>query len=70
MQPAQVLTCAANTVHIVLVVVGHYVVDHQLQVLDIQPPGRNRGGDQHSAHICLEVLDGALPVQLVFASVQ
>lgn len=40
------------------------------QVLDVQAPGGDGGGDQHVAHVGLEVGDGGLAVALVLAAVQ
>ena len=39
-------TCAPDTVHIVLVVVGAVIVDDQNQILHIQAPGSHRGCHQ------------------------
>jgi hypothetical protein len=66
----QVRTCSANPVHIVLMVIGHFIVDHQHQVLHIQPSGSNGSGDKHIADARLEVVDGALSVRLVLGSMQ
>lgn len=55
---------------VVLVVVWTVVVDHQDQVLDVQPPGRHRGRYQQFDVTILEVDDGAVPVVLVDATVE
>jgi len=57
-------------VHVVFVVVGHVVVDHQHQVPHIQAACCNTGGDQDIAHGALEVTDGALAVALLLATMQ
>jgi hypothetical protein len=57
-------------VHIVLVMVGHVVVDHQHQLLHIQPTCCHAGGHQDVAHIGLEVGNGGLTVALVLAAVE
>lgn len=64
------LTCPADPVDIVLMVVGRLIVDHQDQVLHVQATSGNGGGHQHIADACLEVIDGALPVRLVLCAVQ
>jgi hypothetical protein len=57
-------------VHVLLVVVGRVVVDHQHEVFHVQAARSNPRGDQHIAHIRLEVGDRALAVALVLAAVQ
>lgn len=66
----KVRTCSADSVHIVLMVIGHFIVDHQHQVLHVQPSGSNGSGDEHIADARLEVVDGALSVRLVLGSMK
>ena len=51
-------TCAAYSVHVLLVVVGRVVVDDQDQLLDIQAAGGHARGDEQAADVRLEVVDG------------
>ena len=50
--------------------VGHLIVDDQHQVFDVKPTSSNGGGNQHIADASLEVVDGALPVRLVFGTMK
>ena len=55
---------AADPVDVVLLLVGHVVVEHRVHVVDIQPPGRHVGGHQHLKLPLLELPEGALPLLL------
>ena len=57
-------------VYVVLVVVGHVIVQHQHQVLDVEAARSHAGGDEDAADVTLEVGHGALTVALVLAAVQ
>lgn len=63
-------TCAAHSVHILLVVVGRVIVDDQDQLLDIQAAGSHARGNEQAADVRLEVVDGGLSVALVLAAMQ
>ena len=56
--------------YVVLVVVGHVIVQHQHQVLDVEAARSHAGGDEDAADVTLEVGHGALTVALVLAAVQ
>lgn len=56
--------------HVVLVVVGAAVIDHQDELLDVQTSRRHRRGHQQTTRAVLEVVDDAVPVVLIDASVQ
>ena len=55
---------AADAVDIVLLLVGHVVVEHRVHIVDVQPPGGHVGGHQHPQLPLLEPLEGALPLPL------
>jgi hypothetical protein len=59
-----------SPVNIVLVVVGHIIVQDQDEVLDVQATCRHACGNKDAANVALEVRDCALPVTLVLAAVQ
>ena len=63
-------TCAAHSVHILLVVVGRVIVDDEDQLLHVQAAGSHTRGDEQAADVRLEVIDGGLSVALVLAAMQ
>lgn len=64
------VTCPADAVHIFLMMVGRVVVHNEDQLFDVQASRRHAGGDQQTADVALEVVDGGLAVALVLAAVQ
>ena len=55
---------AANSMDIILVLVGHVIVEHRVHVVDVQAPGGHVGGHQHP-HLALpEFLQGLFPHRL------
>lgn len=58
---------ASGAVHVVLIVVGAVVVDHQDEVLDVQASCGDGGGHQQPTGSVLEVVDDAVPVVLINA---
>jgi len=58
-----------RAVQVGLVVLGRVVVDHHVDALDVQSPGRHVGGDEHRQLAGAEVGKGALPVGLAQVAV-
>ena len=56
--------------HVVLVVVGHLVVDDDGEPLDVEATCGDRGGDEHADVAILEVGDGRITIVLPHAAVQ
>ena len=56
---------AADAVDVVLILVGHVVVEHRVHVVDVQPPGGHVGGGQHPQLALPEFLEGLLPHPLL-----
>ena len=56
---------AADAVDVVLVLVGHVVVEHRVHIVDVQSPGGHVGGGQHPQLALPELLEGLLPHPLL-----
>lgn len=63
-------TGAATAVHVVLVVVGHLVVDHQVQLPHVQATRHDRRRDEDVADALFKVGQGVITVVLVHAAVK
>lgn len=63
-------TCAADSVNVILMVIGGIIVDNHNEVLDVQPTGCHGGCNQEVADVSLEVVDRAFSVHLILATMQ
>jgi hypothetical protein len=63
-------TGATDTMHVVLVVVRHFVIDDEGEILHIEAACNDGGGDHDRANLALEIGDGELAIQLIHTTVQ
>ena len=58
-------TGAADAVDVVLLLVGHIVVEYHIHIVDVQAPGSHVGGHQHPDLALFELFQSLLPHPLL-----
>ena len=56
--------------YIILHMIWGHIIDHKLDVFDVQATSQNRSRDKNISHSILEVLNAKLPICLVHITVQ